>query len=195
MRQIIRLYCIACLSLILQNGDCQTHSLSTEQASELAINGTSTLHEWKAIAGDVTGIPDQITLDGDILSIDALSIKAGVESLDGGRGPSMNSKIQKALKNSTHPHVTFVVTDPIQMNLAEQDPKGYPIEGELTIAGESKTIELWTTVEMLEEKIHISGSKDLKMTTFNIEPPTAMFGQIKTNDDITIQFDVHYISN
>ncbi len=195
MKQIIRLYCVVCFSLILQFGFCQTHTLSTEKASELAIIGTSTLHEWKAVAGEVRGIPETISLDGDLLSIDALTISASVESLDGGRGPSMNSKIQKALKNSTHPEVTFVVTDPIQMNMAEQDSKGYPIQGELSIAGETQSIELWTTVEMLEDKIHISGSKDMKMTSFKIEPPSAMFGQIKTNDDITIQFDVYYISN
>jgi hypothetical protein len=34
------------------------------------------------------------------------------------------------------------------------------------------------------------GSKKIKMTDFNVEPPSFMFGSVKTGDEITVTFDV-----
>ena len=45
------------------------------------------------------------------------------------------------------------------------------------------------------DKITFSGEKELKMTDFNVTPPTAMFGAIKSGDDITIKYDVVFTRN
>jgi hypothetical protein len=37
-------------------------------------------------------------------------------------------------------------------------------------------------------RIQIKGSKKVKMTDFNISPPTAMLGTLKTGDEVTISF-------
>ena len=35
-----------------------------------------------------------------------------------------------------------------------------------------------------------TGSKSFKMTEYEIKPPTAMFGQIETGDEVNIIFDI-----
>ena len=40
--------------------------------------------------------------------------------------------------------------------------------------------------------IHIVGEKSIKMTDFNVEPPTALFGSITTGDEITIKFKTKF---
>ncbi len=37
-------------------------------------------------------------------------------------------------------------------------------------------------------RLHGWGSLDLKMTDFDVEPPTALFGLVKARNEITIRF-------
>ena len=36
----------------------------------------------------------------------------------------------------------------------------------------------------------IVGEKSIKMTSYGVEPPTALLGTIKTGDDLTIKFNI-----
>lgn len=40
--------------------------------------------------------------------------------------------------------------------------------------------------------IAFKGNKKLKMTDFNMEPPKAMFGILKADDDVTVSFNVTF---
>ena len=44
-------------------------------------------------------------------------------------------------------------------------------------------------------KVQFTGSYTLKMTDFSVKPPTAMFGTIKTGDEITVKFNVDYVGS
>jgi hypothetical protein len=46
------------------------------------------------------------------------------------------------------------------------------------------------TYEMKNGTLVCKGSKRIKMTDYKVEPPSFMFGTIKTGDEITISFDV-----
>jgi len=173
----------------------QDYHLAPEKSTELAIDGSSTLHAWTASAGKVSGVPSSISIDGESIVIEAFTILTEVVSLDGGRGPSMNEKIQKALKAQTHPEVTFVIGESFSIPISDLPDAGFPVKGELNIAGISHDVELLTTVTIEDKALMISGKRDMKMSDFDIEAPSAMFGQIKTNDDITIRFTVKYITN
>lgn len=181
--------------LITQFSFGQEFKLAAENATELAIDGTSTLHGWTATAGDVSGVPDAISVDEGSVHVDPFSIVTQVMSLDGGRGPAMNGKIQKALKSETNPEVTFSIEEALFIQMSDIPEDGFPVKGKLNIAGISQDVELLTTITQEENGLSITGKRDMKMSDFEIEPPSAMFGQIKTNDDITIRFTLSYISN
>ncbi|MEP1791697.1 YceI family protein, partial [Reichenbachiella sp.] len=67
-------------------------------------------------------------------------------------------------------------------------------KGELLIAGKSNEIPVRLTINNTS-KLSVSGSIKIKMTDYGITPPTAVFGTIKTGDDITIQFDFTLIKS
>ncbi|HNA42827.1 MAG TPA: YceI family protein [Saprospiraceae bacterium] len=63
--------------------------------------------------------------------------------------------------------------------------------GNLTIAGTTKPVTLTATVAAKDGGIlHCTGSKTFKMSEYQVEPPTFMFGTVKTGDEITVTFNV-----
>ncbi len=59
------------------------------------------------------------------------------------------------------------------------------------MAGTSKPVELEATGKMLANgDFQLSFSKKLKMTDFNMKPPTAVLGTIKVGDEITLNFNM-----
>jgi hypothetical protein len=45
-----------------------------------------------------------------------------------------------------------------------------------------------------EKKITIDGEQRVKMTDYNIDPPTVFFGMIKTGNIITISFKTTFLT-
>lgn len=45
---------------------------------------------------------------------------------------------------------------------------------------------------MIRKFLHLQGSKSLKLADFQVEPPTAMFGQIVTGDEISVVLDLYF---
>ena len=63
------------------------------------------------------------------------------------------------------------------------------VYGYLTIAGVTKVIGLDIAAkETADGSYEITGSEKLKMTTYGIDPPTAMMGAMTTGDEVTINF-------
>lgn len=169
----------------------QTFSI-VEDSPEMSITGTSTLHDWTVNAEQINDYPIVIQLDDDELLIDSFSFNVEVSSMDGGRGPAMNNKIKKALLAETNPVVSFTQDESMSLTLSSDEEASFTTTGSLDIAGQSKSVEVECTVLLSDDSISFSGSRSLKMTDFGIAPPTAMFGQIKTNDDIVVHFTFTY---
>jgi polyisoprenoid-binding protein YceI len=78
-----------------------------------------------------------------------------------------------------------------KMKSIEKKGDAYSIvaAGNLTIAGVSKPVELTVVAKVLPGgDLEFSGSKTMRMTMFNVDPPTAMWGVVKAGDEITIAF-------
>ena len=182
---------------VFQICHAQTTYMLAEDGVKVSVKGASTLHDWEAVASEVIYQPTEIKLvPGLDNGFENLSFKVGVESLDGGRGASMNKKIRKALISSENPYIVFEADFFELTSTASIDE---PIlnakvraTGSLQIAGKLMDVEVEAKANVIDEQLIISGSKALKMSDFDIEPPTAMFGQIKTRDDITVVFEFRY---
>jgi polyisoprenoid-binding protein YceI len=64
------------------------------------------------------------------------------------------------------------------------------VKGKLTISGVSKDV--WVSVACKvnpDESIQADGSCKLKMSEYNVSPPTFMFGAMKTGDEVSIKFN------
>jgi polyisoprenoid-binding protein YceI len=116
-----------------------------------------------------------------IFDLDATTIKSEYTMMD--------NNTYKALKTKANKNISFVLTSG---TVTQSDPSSYLVKviGNLTIAGKTQKIDLAATAKYngADKSFTINGSKKLKMTDYGVDPPTAMFGTIKTGNDITISF-------
>jgi len=171
----------------------QAYVSASDNPVKVSVKGSSTLHDWEAVASEISEYPTSVTTDlSSSSAFENFGFKVTVKSLDGGRGASMNKKIRKALHSTEQPYIIYKSTH-VTLELVDEG-QVLKSKGIVSIAGKEMEIEVDASVKVVDTTLIISGSKALKMGDFNIEPPTAMFGQIKTRDDITVHFEFRYIA-
>jgi len=171
------------LTLIACGYLVQAQSLKSEKSeSKMVIQGTSSLHDWESI---VESFDVQSKLDKD--QIVDIQFTATVKSIKSGKS-GMDSNTYKALKEDKYPEIKFSSEG---LNIQGDQLTG---KGQLTIAGKSQEIPIKLTINQ-NAKTTVSGKIKIKMTDYDITPPTAVFGTIKTGDDITIQFNITLIKS
>jgi polyisoprenoid-binding protein YceI len=155
----------------------------------IKIEGTSTMHDWDMTTGSIAGTAAFVLEGNAIRDINSLSITLAAESLKSGKA-AMDKNAYKALKTDRHRDIAFVLTD---VKRIEKSGGTYTItcQGNLTIAGTTKPIQLTANAVVKGNgKIECSGEYALKMTDYNVEPPSFMFGSVKTGDDLLVKFSV-----
>uniref|UniRef100_UPI0030C7D1C2 YceI family protein n=1 Tax=Yeosuana marina TaxID=1565536 RepID=UPI0030C7D1C2 len=155
-----------------------------KEESSLKIMGTSSIHDWHEVAEDQSGKINFNNLETG--QIEKININIVAESLKSGKR-GMDKNTYKALKTDKYKTISFQLTE--VKNTVSKDNGIFDVNaiGDLTIAGVKKTISLDFTLSVTDSKIKLTGEKKIKMTEFNIEPPTALFVTITTGDEITVE--------
>ena len=105
----------------------------------------------------------------------------------------MDNKTYNALKSEEHPNILFNLDNSEVKSIANKNTKEFVVTatGDLTIAGFTKNITLDMNCQKLDNnRFSCKGSYPINMTEYEVVPPTAMFGQIKTGKDVTIDFEL-----
>ena len=152
------------------------------------IEGTSNIHDWKMESqkGKVTAT---VTLDGtNVKEVGTISFVLPAESLKSEHN-QMDKNTYKALNTTKNPNISF------SSNSSSIKPNGNGFiltsKGKLTISGVSKDVELVAHGKINADKsISFTGAHTLKMTDYKVQPPTAVFGTIKTGDGITVKYNL-----
>jgi polyisoprenoid-binding protein YceI len=126
------------------------------------------------------------------LEIQDISITIGVTTLDSDNR-TMNKKTYDALKNDQHPNIYYKFNKVKSMKSIGNNKFEVVLNGTLNIAGTSKSIDILITLLAENNTISLKGEKPMKMSDFNVEPPTALLGTLKTGNDITIEFNLNYL--
>ncbi len=155
-----------------------TYEINSDD-SKVWVDGTSTLKKWTATVQTMSG---SIHVDS-TGQVSTVRLSFDATTMDGGRGADMNKKIYKALKADQYPQITFEGTG------AASNGHDLAATGTIHIGGEKMETSIQGDGALTAR---LTGSKALKLSEFSIEPPTAMFGQIVTHDDITIHFDLSF---
>lgn len=168
---------------------------SLDQAkSKLTVEGTSTVHDWimnsTVFSGTLLFETDG-TLPLTILDV-RFNCKANKILSD---NSVMDNKTHKALNAEKHPDITFNFKSVKSYKKQNTDFSG-EITGNLSIAGKSRSITLPFSGKVNVSGImQIKGVVQLKMTDFNIDPPTAMLGALKTGDEVKISYDFQFVKS
>lgn len=166
----------------------QSYTLSGSQ--QFTVSGTSTIHDWDMVATEkIAGVIKLTSENAKLNSIQALTINLPVQSLKSGKS-AMDKNTYEALVEDKYPTIKFEMTEFISVkgNVVQ-------IKGKLTIAGTSKTIPLTATYTQSSNAISFKGSFDILLTDYNVQPPTAVFGTIKTGNELTLKFESSFSPN
>lgn len=162
-------------------------SFKASPKSVMTLNGTSTLHDWTMNARGFT-TSAMLTLSGEnqITAVNALSLTLPVTNLKGEK-ESMNENAWEALNYDDHKNIVFRLTS------ATVTPTGgkYNIAaiGNLTISGVTKAITMnVSAVVNADGTITCTGKLPIKLSTFNIERPSFMFGTMSVGDAMTLDY-------
>ena len=104
----------------------------------------------------------------------------------------MNKKTSEALKADENPTIEFF-SDQLPFKIQPNSTVSDSIVGKMKIAGKEKEMILpfHSTIESNGE-IALKGKIDINMNEFNIEPPKAMMGTIKTGEIVTIHYSFKF---
>ena len=154
--------------------------------SSMIIKGTSTLHNWEENV-----VKFSCTLDlskkethPEISSVNFLCKDRDIKS----DYSLMDKKTMAALKSIKHPDITFKNGSILNMKYNKGNFSGN-LTGDLSIAGITKKVNVsFKGNKVSDNQIRIEGEKAIDLKDFNIIPPVAMFGTLKTGNTVTVVF-------
>ncbi len=174
-------------------------SYSIDPGSSLAIAGTSNVNSFNCFCNEnfikrpvkVTSIDSSM-----VLRLSNAVLKLPTKTMDCNNS-RMNSDLCDALKADQYPYIVIELHEVNLSNLNRQALKG----GEwrnvvaiatLTITNVCRPLVLDVRAQQVSPgHYHFVSSKDLKMTDFKVDPPTALFGLIKVHNEINIKLDLY----
>lgn len=175
---------------VFQFATAQDLKLDTA-SSELIVYGTSNVHDWDIKAETIGGTAQFIMENNEITNVGKLHFTVVAESLKSGKS-GMDKNTYKALNTSKHKNITYQMTSCISVNKKSATTYEIKTRGNLTISGVTKQVPLTFKAVVDGKKVTLSGETNLTMTTYNVEPPTALLGTIKTGDAVTIKYKAIY---
>ena len=119
--------------------------------------------------------------------VESFSLKLPVESMESGKG-KMNRKMYDALKKDDYPNITFDLqaAEPIAGRSSELN-----VTGNLMIAGTTKTVSFPVTFSQVNVDSYLfKGSYGLNMKDYEVDPPSAILGTIRTGEEVEILFNL-----
>lgn len=189
-----RIFFVACLMCMYTVGVAQTVKLSVIEETAMTVTGSSTLHGWTSVVNTVNGsveIGEKMLKKGKAKKGDIIAnvnIAVPVLSIISPRGSTMDKKTYNALKSEENPEITFVLNDNKVSSIAG-DTLHINASGNLTIAGKTLAVEFPVKGKIISsDKMSFSGAYKLNMVDYDMEPPSAMFGQIVTGEEVEIKF-------
>ncbi len=154
---------------------------------KLSVQGTSSLHDWESSVEKVEATGFYQVTNNTLASIRDVVVKIPVKAIKSPKGKIMDNKTWEAFNYEKNPTITFVLRD----KTIEASKKTIIATGALTMAGVTKPVELHLAWKVLPGgELQISGTHKLLMSTFNMEPPTAMMGTIKVGDEVIVTIEM-----
>lgn len=156
----------------------------------LVVKGTSNLHDWESPAKEIRANGAITLVAGVLKSVQSLDVEIPVKMIKSSKGSIMDNKTYDALKANSNPNIVYKLEKVTSLN-KKGDAYDLSTTGYLTIAGATNKIDLSVQGKVGGDgSITFNGSKKLKMTDYNIKPPTALLGTLTTGDEVEIVFQV-----
>lgn len=168
--------------------------LRLDPASELTVEGTSSMHDWHCKTNKINAYVDVdpgYTKDLTKVArpIAAVKVNIVVKSLSCGNS-QMDRNLYSTLKADENQLVKYTLSGYDILN-GSVSPTSFAAttNGTLSVAGETKPIEMKISAERLADgKAIAQGEQKMLLTDFGIKPPSFMFGALKVGNEIKVKF-------
>ena len=155
---------------------------------KVTIHGTSNLHDWSETVGKVNATASIDQSNKASIDIAALSVIMDVSSIKSTEGAVMDNNTYKALKEAQYPEIKYILAGPANSIKINGGVYILKAKGNITIAGVTKEVEMNVKIHGEGGKMVFEGSQTIKMSDYNIKPPVAMLGMLKTGNELTINY-------
>ncbi|HKR62280.1 MAG TPA: YceI family protein [Thermoanaerobaculia bacterium] len=105
----------------------------------------------------------------------------------------MERDMTRALRAESYPAIEFHFANVVGGVRHDIDGRQYGarIQGTLSLAGERRNVAIDVVAQRVaRDRFRLSARLPMRMSDFRIAPPTALFGMIKANDELVVQFDL-----
>jgi|SRR5690554_245399 len=177
------------LGLILNSGQVKAQNYSANASNgSISVDGTSNVHDWTLKAENFT-VRVNIVKENNTPTLKDLSLSLVVESLKSGKS-AMDKNTYKALNSSKHKNIVFKQTKLISVKQASAGSYNVVVQGNLTINGVTKAINLAFQLKEIGGGYSLVGSHKINTPQYNVEPVSALLGTVKTGADVEIKYNL-----
>jgi polyisoprenoid-binding protein YceI len=161
-----------------------------KNGSAVVVKGTSNLHGWEM---NLTDFKSGFQINRDQSSVKEISnITFNCRTKDlKSESSIMDKKAYDAMKANNNPEIRFTGTSVTGL-VSEGSKFRGTAKGRLTVAGQTQDVTLPFNGTFNDRSVTIDASTDLMMSSFKMNPPTALMGTLKTGDKITISVKLVY---
>ncbi len=171
--------------------------LTPHSNSRFWIQGDATVRKFTCVIDRIEGtarLPatsDSIPTETDDEDTKVV-VRVPVEAVDCGNS-RMTRDLQETLKMDEHPEIRFELVHATMGGHTDTSAQWQRVDalGPLTVAGTKRLTRLQAAAYAFdEEHFRLRGCLPIRMTYFNIDPPTKAFGLIKVKNRVEVQFDL-----
>ena len=186
----------ALVGLLLAYGVPHDYHFEIEKGSKLYIEGTTNINSFECLCTDeFNPLIAKINVSDDekMVWFTATTLKLRTSSLDCDNS-KINRDLCEALKSEDYPHIRIDVHDAKVIEGSFATPNAdvkLLCSTSITITNVTRKVPLSVRCRKLGGgRYRFFATKELLMTDFGIDPPSALFGLIKVKDAIRINFDL-----
>jgi polyisoprenoid-binding protein YceI len=171
------------------------YKLSPSSEVVMKVLGSSNIHDWVETASAIESKGDfKFNGNNELTGVTSLNLSVDAKSLKSGHN-SMDNRTYKTINADKFPRIIYKLNSAVII-IVQKNKYLIKSIGELTIAGVTQTINMdITAVIGADNCIICTGFEKLKLTDYNINPPSFILGVMKVTNDLTIQFNLVYKNN
>ena len=182
--------------LLLPGSMSAQHRLTPHPDSRFWIQGDATVRDFTCVATGVEGtavLPDardSISAEGS--SQTKVVVRVPIRSIDCGNS-RMTSDLQETLKMEDHSKIRFELVHATMGGRTDTSAHWRRVDalGPLTVAGTKRLTKLNAAARALDDAhFRLRGCLPIRMTYFNIDPPSKALGLIKVKNRVEVQYDL-----
>ena len=163
------------------------------------LEGTSTVHDYESRTTQPTLqlLRDASGADpADVAALDQWLRAGGLKGLELGvplktmhsqKGSTLDKNLLKALKAEQNPEIDFRLTQS-RVGATTGDSIQVSADGVLKVAGRERPITVAGRLVRSEAGVWLNGTHGLRMSEYDVKPPTMMLGTLKVRDSVTVHF-------